>query len=288
VPLGHLSRSALVAIAATGVASALGGAGCSQEAASGGADAEPFDAGRDVTRSDAYGGAPPDVRTADAYGGAPSFCDPPAVTPRFDAVPPAPPTAPWGAGACTSTALEGFVDACVGAAASLVNCTQWRQANPACATCLVSPEGTSPRTMFTSSPSVTAADDNALALPGTWVRDTIGACLNHFAAGCGESYFTFANCLGAACDDEANCRGATGAQIDACQDEAIGGGQGVCGAPAIAALGSNGKCRGVFPEDAGAQLTGRACFARPAEDTTTEAGVRAFFVRVGGYFCGSP
>lgn len=281
--LGHLSRSALVAIATTGAASALAGAGCSD---SGTSNEGTTDAGFAGSLEDAR----LDVRAADAYGGPPlrTTCTPPASTPPYEPATPAPPPADWGRDVCTNAALQGFVDACLGSAATLAACTQWRQSNATCATCLVTPEATSPRTMFTTSATVTPNDANPLGLPTKWVADTVGACLDHFAIGCGEKYFTLKSCVDAACNDETNCRTASAAELDTCQDDAIGGGSGVCGAPALVALGTNGACRGAFPVDGGTAPSGQDCFSQAGEDTSTDAGRRAFFVRIGGYFCGRP
>jgi hypothetical protein len=142
--------------------------------------------------------------------------------------------------------------------------------------------------MFTTGALVSPSDANPLALPERWSRDTVITCLARFSTTCAESYATVLNCLAAACSDGPQCVGATRGAIDTCEADAIGGGQGVCGAPARASFGAGGACADFLAVEAGVAPSVESCFAQPTEATDTDDGLRAYFVRVGGYFCGAP
>jgi hypothetical protein len=243
------------------------------------------DAGRDS------GAVRPDSGTVpSADAGAPAaVCEPPASTPTFDTPAALPATAAWGTGVCTDATVQGMLDACLGTNSTKATCDSWKAANAACGACLLTPKNGAAIGPFVTDPATTADDSNPPGLDQDWVQGLLMGCMNHFRAGCGESYFGFANCLDAACNDQGNCKNASDAEVDTCQEDAIGGGQGVCGQVAIAALGQNGKCRGVFPQDAGTAVTGEKCFAQGAaggEDTTQQAGIDAFLKRVALYYCG--
>lgn len=227
--------------------------------------------------------------TADA--GAPAAtCTPPDTTPTFETPAALPATAAFAQGKCTSATVGGFLDACLfGANATKATCDSWKQANANCSTCLLTAKNAAAIGPFVTDPAVTPDDSNPPGLLADGFLSTIQGCLNHFKAGCGEKYFGFANCLDAACDGQGNCKNASDADQEACTDDAIGGGQGVCGAAAIAALGTNGACKNVFT-DAGAALNGEACFSKGAaggEDTSTDAGLIAYFTRLGLMYCGN-
>jgi hypothetical protein len=219
--------------------------------------------------------------------GAPAAtCEPPAATPNFETPAALPPTAAWGQNKCTDATIQGMLTACLGENATKAACDSWKAANAACGACLLTPKNGTAIGPFITDPTATADDQNPPGIDQDWVQGLLMGCMNHFRAGCGESYFGFVNCLDASCNDQGNCKNASDAAVDACQEDAIGGGQGVCGQAAIAALGQNGKCRGVFPQDAGNTVTGEKCFAQSSEDTSTPAGIDAFLKRVALYYCG--
>lgn len=225
------------------------------------------------------------VPSADA--GAPAAtCEPPVTAPTFDTPAAMPPTAAWGTGACTGATVQSMLDACLGANSTKATCDSWKASNAACGACLLTPKNGAAIGPFVTDPAITADDSNPPGIDEDWVQGLLMGCMNHFKAGCGESYFGFANCLDAACNDQGNCKNASKADVDTCQEDAIGGGQGVCGQVALAALGQNGKCKGVFPQDAGAAVTGAQCFAQDSEDTSSQAGIDQFLKRVALYYCG--
>ncbi len=243
-------------------------------------DAGKADSG--VVRADSGTTTP----TADA-GVAAATCTPPDTTPTFSTPSALPATAAWATGACQTATVGGFVTACLGSTSTKALCDSWKSANASCSSCLLTANNASAVGPFLVDPSITADDTNPPGLVQDGFGGSIQGCLNHFKAGCGEKYFGFANCLNAACDDKTNCKNASAADQSTCSDDAIGGGQGVCGDAAIAARGTNGACKGVFPQDAGAALTGESCFAAASEDTSTEAGITAYFTRLGMMYCGS-
>lgn len=245
----------------------------------------------DAGKTDAGVARPDSGTTPSADSGAPAAtCEAPATTPTFETPAALPPSAAWAQGKCQDATVQGFLDACLtGANATKAACDTWKAANANCAACLLTPKNAAAVGPFLTDPAATADDQNPPGLVNDGFAGSIQACLNHFKAGCGEKYFGFANCLDAACDSKGNCKNATSAAMDTCQEDAIGGGQGVCGTAAIAALGANGACKGVFPQDAGSTPTGSLCFSKGAaggEDTSTDAGLVAFFKRFGMQFCG--
>ncbi len=245
----------------------------------------------DAGKTDSGVARPDAGTTPSADSGAPAAtCEAPSTTPTFETPATLPPAAAWGQNKCQDATVQGFLDACLtGANASKAACDTWKAANANCAACLLTPKNAAAVGPFLTDPAVTADDQNPPGLVNDGFLSSITACLNHFKAGCGEKYFAFSNCLGAACDTDGNCKNASDADLDTCQEDAIGGGQGVCGQVAIAALGQNGACRGVFPQDAGTAPTGELCFSKGAaggEDTSTDAGLVAFFKRFALQFCG--
>lgn len=226
--------------------------------------------------------------TPSADAGAPAaVCAPPDTTPTFSTPSALPATAAWAKGVCQSATVGAFVTACLGSTATKALCDSWKSANASCSSCLLTANNAAAIGPFVTDPSITADDNNPPGLVQDGFLGSIQGCLNHFKAGCGEKYFGFANCLNAACNDKTNCKNASQADQDTCTEDAIGGGQGVCGDVAIAALGTNGACKGVFPQDAGSAITGEACFAASSEDTSTEAGISAYFTRLGMMYCGN-
>ncbi len=272
---------------------ALLSVGCSSS--SGGTSTPAADSG--AARTDS-GAVRPDGGTVGGEGGvsptrdtgAPTAtCEPPTTTPVFTTPATMPPTAAWNQNKCDGAKVQGFLDACLGQAATKAACDNWKAANAACGACLLTPKNGTAVGPFLTDPAITADDTNPPGIDEEWVVGLLGSCMNHFKSGCGEAYFGFANCLDAACNDKTNCKNASPAAVDTCQEDAVGGGQGVCGQVAMAALGASGKCKGVFPQDAGAAITGAACFAKGAaggEDTSGQAGIDTFLKRVALYFCG--
>ena len=250
------------------------------------------DAGKDTgvktdgaTTPGTDGGAP----RVDAGGTPTATCEPPDTTPTFSTPAALPPTATWAQGKCTAATVAGFLEACLtGAAATKATCDSWKAANANCSSCLVTPKNAAAIGPFVTDPAITADDSNPPGLVNDGFLSSLQGCMSHFKAGCGESYFGFANCLDAACNDKTNCKNASKADLDTCQTDAIGQGQGVCGTVANAALGTSGKCKGVFNTDAG--IDGGSCFSKGVaggEDTTTDAGLVAFFTRIGMMYCGN-
>jgi len=245
----------------------------------------------DAGKADSGVARPDSGTTPSADSGAPAAtCEAPATTPTFETPATLPPAAAWGQNKCNDATVQGFLDACLtGANASKAACDSWKAANANCATCLLTPKNAAAVGPFLTDPAVTADDNNPPGLVNDGFGSSIQACLNHFKAGCGEKYFAYVNCLNAACDEDTNCKNASEATLDACIEDAVGGGQGVCGAPGVAAFGQNGACRAAFPQDAGNTPTGELCFSKGAaggEDTSTDAGLVAFFKRFALQFCG--
>jgi len=252
------------------------------------AGAAPVDSGR------LDSGAPAVDSGAPVADAGPRVCAPPATTPAFTPGIAWPAAANWNQNRCTAATVQGFLDACLGVNSTLATCNAWRSANANCSACLLTSRTAATVGPFLTSTAVTPANDNPPGLDPEWVQGMLSSCMNHFRAGCGPAYFSFSNCLGAACNTTAagNCATATSAQVELCEDNAIGTSlaPGACWNVGLAALNpTTGTCRGVFPADAGTAVSGNDCFARGAargEDTTTQAGVDAFLKRVALYFCG--
>ena len=255
---------------------ALLSVGCSSSTSTTATTTDAGKADSGVVRVDSGTATP----TADA-GAAAATCAPPDTTPTFSTPSALPATAAWATGACQTATVGAFVTACLSDTATKALCDSWKSANASCSSCLLTAKNAAAVGPFLVDPSITADDTNPPGLVQDRFLGSIQGCLNHFKAGCGEKYFGFSNCLSAACDDKTNCKNASAADQDTCTEDAIGGGQGVCGDAAIAALGTNGACKGVFPQDAGAALTGESCFAAASEDTS------AFFTRFGMMYCGA-
>lgn len=233
------------------------------------------------------GVARPDSGTPSADSGAPAAtCEPPATTPTFTTPAALPPSAAWGQNKCQAATVQGFLDACLtGANASKAACDSWKAANANCAACLLTPKNAAAVGPFLTDPAVTADDNNPPGLVNDGFGSSIQACINHFKAGCGDKYFAFANCLDAACDDKTNCKNASATTIDTCQEDAVGGGQGVCGSVTSSWYSS---CKAQFFVDGG-DAPASLCFSKGAaggEDTSTDAGLVAFFKRFALQFCG--
>ena len=271
-----LGAAAVAALLSVGCSSSTSTTATTTDAgnADSGTDAGKADSG--VVRADSGTSTP----TADA--GAPAATCTPPDTATFSTPSALPATAPWATGACQTATVDGFVTACLSSTATKALCDSWKSANASCSSCLLTAKNAAAVGPFLVDPSITADDTNPPGLVRDGFLGSIQGCINHFKAGCGEKYVGFSNCLDAACDDKTNCKNASEADMDSCTTDAIGNGQGACGAVAGPILATNGACYGVFhPQDAGAALTGISCFSTASEDTS------AFFTRFGMMYCGA-
>lgn len=219
---------------------------------------------------------------ANVCGVAP-VCAPPASTPSFPTLA-VPGSAAFQQGACTSVQAAAFFDACLASGAQGAACGAWLSANTACRACLVTNEvGTSYGPLVVRS-SLVDATQNPLGLSDSSVSLGVASCLERVASGCGVAYFRHEACLEASCDSNTACSMAAAAAVEGCRLSARSS---VCaGAYAAAFSAGSGACDGVVSLSAGS-LPGDSCLPTAAERATlTDAGFRAFFLRVASKFCG--
>jgi hypothetical protein len=215
-------------------------------------------------------------------GSAP-VCAPPSASPSFSATQPIPGPAPFAAQACASAQIGAFVDACFVASASATSCEAWRQANATCRACLVTPETSAAYGPFVSRAAFVDAASNPLGISEASVRLGVQACLDHFRAGCGATFFDHEACLAASCDGTAGCVGATDSALATCR---AGATSGSCAATYAAVFApASGACVGVLSTGT-TSFPGDACLPSAAEEAAGESGQRAYLARLATAFCG--
>lgn len=189
---------------------------------------------------------------------------------------------PFATNVCTAASTRAFYGACLGARASATACVAWRNANAACASCLVTAKNGTRVGPFHSDPTVPASDTNPASLVADWGRALVATCLNGFVPGCGEPALDLQSCQVAACDGRSGCVGVAPAVLDACRTAATGA-SAACRAPYLT---REAACTGVFTAADGGAPRGTACFPLASEDQATPSGIEAYFERVALLFCG--
>ena len=189
---------------------------------------------------------------------------------------------PFAANVCNAASARAFYAACLGANASATACVAWRNANAACASCMVTPKNGTRVGPFHSDPTVPASDTNPASLVADWGRALVATCLNGFVPGCGEPALDLQSCQVAACDGRSGCVGVAPAVLDACRVAATGASS-ACRAPYLT---REAACTGVFTAVDGGAPRGNTCFPLATEDQATPSGIEAYFERVALLFCG--